>query len=171
MEIGGGFGGKIRIYCEPLAAMLAKKAGKPVKMTMTREEVFEATGPTSGTYIRVKIGAKKDGTIVAAAALAGLRGGRVPGLARRRRHERRVRPVRHPERACRWLRRRREPPENAAYRAPGAPAPTFAVESLIDELAERLDMDPMDLRIKNAVDEGTRRAERHGARRHRQRAR
>src|SRR6185436_15656696 len=46
---------------------------------------------------------------------------------------------------------------NAAYRAPGAPGPTYAVESAMDELAERLDMDKMDLRIKNAAKEGTQR--------------
>ena len=61
IEIGGGFGGKLAMYLEPLAAILSKKTGRPVKMTMTREEVFIATGPTSGVYSRVKFGAKKDG--------------------------------------------------------------------------------------------------------------
>jgi len=46
-EIGGGFGGKTIIYLEPLAYMLSKKSGRPVKMVMSREEVFRATGPTS----------------------------------------------------------------------------------------------------------------------------
>jgi CO/xanthine dehydrogenase Mo-binding subunit len=54
MEIGGGFGGKIPIYLDPVAALLSKKTGRPVKITMNRTEVFEATGPTSGTSIRIK---------------------------------------------------------------------------------------------------------------------
>ncbi|PYQ69320.1 MAG: oxidoreductase, partial [Acidobacteria bacterium] len=67
-EIGGGFGGKIPVYLEPLAVALSRKAGRPVKMVMSREEVFRATGPTSGTKIRMKLGAKLDGTLVAASA-------------------------------------------------------------------------------------------------------
>ena len=65
-EIGGGFGGKTLIYLEPVAVLLARKSGKPVKMQMTREDVFRASGPTSGASVTVKLGAKKDGTIVAA---------------------------------------------------------------------------------------------------------
>ena len=57
LEIGGGFGGKTTVYLEPLATLLAKKSGRPVKMVMTREEVFRATGPTSGSVIRLKVGA------------------------------------------------------------------------------------------------------------------
>ena len=57
-EIGGGFGGKTVVYLEPVAALLSEKAGRPVKMQMSREEVFRATGPTSGTVTRVKVGLK-----------------------------------------------------------------------------------------------------------------
>lgn len=67
-EIGGGFGGRIAIYLEPVAALLARKSGKPVKVQMDRADVFEATGPTPGTSIRAKLGATKDGRIVAAIA-------------------------------------------------------------------------------------------------------
>ena len=62
-EIGGGFGGKTLVYLEPLAVALAKKSGRPVKMVMTREEVFQATGPTSGGVVEVKLGATRDGKI------------------------------------------------------------------------------------------------------------
>src|SRR5215213_7411389 len=65
-EIGGGFGGKTLVYLEPVALALSKKTGRPVKMVMSREEVFRASGPTSGAHVRIKIGAKKDGRIVAA---------------------------------------------------------------------------------------------------------
>ncbi len=67
-EIGGGFGGKTHLWAEPLALVLSRKANRPVKLVMSREEVFRASGPTSSTSIDVKIGVKKDGTITAAEA-------------------------------------------------------------------------------------------------------
>ena len=78
-EIGGGFGGKIRVYLEPVAAALSRRTGKPVKITMNRAEVFEATGPTSGSYVRVKFGAKKDGTLTAAEQYMAYEAGAFPG--------------------------------------------------------------------------------------------
>ena len=68
MEIGGGFGGKIRVYLEPVAAILSRKTGKPVKVLMNRADVFEGTGPTPGSFIRVKLGADKNGRLVAGEA-------------------------------------------------------------------------------------------------------
>lgn len=68
-EIGGGFGGKIAVYLEPVAAILSRKCGRPVKMNMQRDEVFQATGPTPGSFIRLKLGAKNDGTLVAGEGL------------------------------------------------------------------------------------------------------
>src|SRR5690606_38536164 len=65
MEIGGGFGGKIPVYLEPVTALLSKKTGRPVQVVMSRQDVFEATGPTPGSHVRVKMGATKDGRIVA----------------------------------------------------------------------------------------------------------
>ena len=79
MEIGGGFGAKLAVYCEPLAALLAKKADAPVKVTMSRTEVFEATGPTSGTNITVKFGATRDGKLTAAEAHLIFEAGAFPG--------------------------------------------------------------------------------------------
>ncbi len=67
-EMGGGFGGKTGFYAEPVAIQLARKAKRPVKITLTRNEVFRATGPVSGTKSRIKMGVKKDGTITAAEA-------------------------------------------------------------------------------------------------------
>ena len=58
-EIGGGFGGKTIVYLEPLATLLSKKSGRPVKMVMTREEVMRATGPTSGSKSTVKYRGEK----------------------------------------------------------------------------------------------------------------
>jgi CO/xanthine dehydrogenase Mo-binding subunit len=67
LEIGGGFGGKIPIYLEPISAILSKKSGgHPVKSIMERRSVFEGTGPASGGVLRVKLGATNDGKLVAA---------------------------------------------------------------------------------------------------------
>src|SRR5204862_1123708 len=79
MEIGGGFGGKIRVYLEPVAALLSRKAGRPVKMLMSRADVFAGTGPTPGSYIRVKMGADKSGRLTAAEAYLAYEAGAYPG--------------------------------------------------------------------------------------------
>ena len=79
MEIGGGFGGKIRVYLEPVAAILSRKCGQPVKITMNRADVFEGTGPTPGSFMRVKLGAKKDGRLIAGEAWLAYDAGAYPG--------------------------------------------------------------------------------------------
>jgi xanthine dehydrogenase molybdenum-binding subunit len=78
-EIGGGFGGKTTIYLEPLSVLLSQKTGRPVKLTMSRAEVLRATGPTSGSTIRAKIGATKDGKLVAAEIWMAYEAGAFPG--------------------------------------------------------------------------------------------
>lgn len=65
-EIRGGFGGKTKVYLEPVAMELSRKTGRPVKMVMTRNEVFRATGTGSVSKIKVKLGATKEGQIIAA---------------------------------------------------------------------------------------------------------
>ena len=97
MEIGGGFGAKLAVYMEPLAALLARKAHAPVKVSMNRTEVFEATGPTSGTQISCKIGATNEGKITAAEVHLIFRSRRVSRLARGRRRQLRARRLRHPQ--------------------------------------------------------------------------
>ena len=157
MEIGGGFGGKTVIYLEPVAAALSKKAGRPVKISMARPEVFEATGPTSGSFIRVKIGANKEGMITAADVTMMYEAGGFPGS-----------PI---VQACQCVLTPYEvangriegydvvvnKPKAAAYRAPGVPAAAFATESVIDEICEKLGMDPLEFRVKNGAQEGSRR--------------
>jgi CO/xanthine dehydrogenase Mo-binding subunit len=159
MEIGGGFGGKIRVYLEPLAVLLSRKTGKPVKMLMNRADCFEATGPTPGSYIKVKLGADKAGKIVAAQATLAYEAGGFPGS-----------PV-----ACGAmcvfacydvpnvlidaydvvLNR----PASSAYRAPGATNAAMATETILDEICEQLKLDPLEVRRLNAAKEGTRRAD------------
>ncbi len=158
LEIGGGFGGKTLVYLEPLALALSRKSGRPVKMVMSREEVFRGSGPTSGGVVKVKLGATKNGRIVAAECEVILQAGAFPGSP--------VGP------ACMtpfamydlsdvsiWgydvVSNR---PKVAAYRAPGAPISTFGVESAVDELARKLKMDPVELRLINAAKDGTKAA-------------
>jgi CO/xanthine dehydrogenase Mo-binding subunit len=154
-EIGGGFGGKTTVFIEPVALALSRKANRPVKIVMSRDEVFRATGPTSSASMRVKIGVTKDGRITAADGEFRYQGGAYAGS-----------PVEFGAMsafACYDLENVRavgydvvcNRPKQAAYRAPGAPISAFAVESVIDELAKKLGMDAIDFRIKNAAKPGT----------------
>ncbi len=157
-EIGGGFGGKTVVYLEPVALALSAKTHRPVKMVMSREEVFKASGPTSGANVWVKMGVKKDGTITAGEAVLKYQAGCFQGS-----------PV-QPGCMCAFapydlanvkvvgfdvLSNR---PKVAAYRAPGGPISEYAVESVVDEIAEKLGMCPIELRLKNAAKEGTKAA-------------
>ncbi|MFA7248794.1 MAG: xanthine dehydrogenase family protein molybdopterin-binding subunit [Dehalococcoidia bacterium] len=155
MEIGGGFGGKNPIYLEPVAAILSRKSKRPVKMWMSRDAVFLATGPTSATYSRVKIGAKRDGTFTAASAYLAFEAGAYPGSPVGAGAQCAFAPYSIPNQTVDGFDVVVNGPKTAAYRAPGAPAAAYAVEATINELAEMLQMDPMDVRLKNASREGT----------------
>jgi xanthine dehydrogenase molybdenum-binding subunit len=158
LEIGGGFGGKTLVYVEPVAAALARKAGRPVKVTMSRTEVFEATGPTSGTHIRVKLGATKEGRLVAAEAHLIYEAGAFPGSPVSPACQCMMAPYDIPNA---WLEGYDvvvNKPKSAAYRAPGVSPAAFAMETAIDELCEKLGMDPLDFRLRNSAKEGTRAA-------------
>jgi CO/xanthine dehydrogenase Mo-binding subunit len=157
-EIGGGFGGKTTVYLEPVALALSRAAGAPVKLVMSREEVFRATGPTSGAVIEVKLGAKNDGTITAADVTLKYQAGAFPGS-----------PV---GAGCMTVLACYDipnfsivgwdvvtnSPKVAAYRAPGAPISAFGLESAVDELALKLGMDPIEIRAKNGAHIGTKAA-------------
>ncbi len=155
VEIGGGFGSKLTIYLEPVAALLAKKANRPVKMTMSREEVFEATGPTSASYSKIRIGAKKDGTLVAAEAMLALEAGAYPGSPIGGAMNGVFTPYDIPNVKIDGYDVLVNMSKTSAYRAPGTPAGMFGSETLLNELADELGMDPMELRLKNASKEGT----------------
>ena len=154
-EIGGGFGGKTIIYLEPLALILAKKSGRPVKMVMSREEVMRASGPTSGSVSKVKIGAKKDGTIVAGQGTYWLQAGCFPGSPIRGAAGCAFGPYDIPNAHTVGFDVVSNRSKVAAYRAPGAPIGAYAVECVLDEIAEKLKMDPLELRMKNAAKQGT----------------
>jgi CO/xanthine dehydrogenase Mo-binding subunit len=154
-EIGGAFGGKTVVYIEPVAVALARKSGHPVKVMMSREDVFKASGPTSGSSMWVKIGVKQDGTIVAADAILKYQAGAFPGspvmngcmCAFAPYDLQNARTVGYDVVSNR--------PKVAAYRAPGSPIIAFAVESVLDALAQKIGMDPLALRLKNAARKGT----------------
>src|SRR5579884_1658141 len=150
-EIGGGFGGKTIVYLEPVAYMLSKKAGRPVKMVMSREEVFRATGPTSGAVVEVKLGAKRDGRLTAAQAVLKYQSGAFPGSPINQGCTCAFAMYDIPNAVVTGYDVLCNRPKVAAYRAPGAPIASFGVESCVDELARELGIDPLALREKNAA--------------------
>jgi CO/xanthine dehydrogenase Mo-binding subunit len=157
MEIGGGFGGKIPVYLEPLAALLSKKTGRAVKMTMTRAETFECTGPTSGTYMKVKMGATQAGKIVAAQAYLAYEAGGFPGSLVGAGTQCIFAPYDIENMHADGYDVLVNKPKVAPYRAPAAPNAAFAGEQVMDSLAQKLSIDPLEFRLMNAAKEGTRR--------------
>jgi len=155
-EIGGGFGGKTHVWMEPIALALSRKANRPVKLVLTREEVFRGTGPTCSTSIDVKIGAKRDGRITGALAVLRYQDGAFPGIwgmlggmtAWACYDLPNVKTIAYDVLVNR--------PKVAAYRAPSAPMAAFAVESTMDLVAQQIGMDPVDFRLLNAASEGSR---------------
>ena len=152
-EIGGGFGGKTTVYLEPVAARLSEKAGRPVKLVMSREEVLRSSGPAPGAKLRIKIGATSDGELTAIdgwmAYQVGAYGdfaGMVGAMS--------VASYKFPNLKLESWGVLSNTPKTAAYRAPSAPHAAFAIESVIDDIASELGMDPIELRLKNAAVEG-----------------
>ena len=158
MEIGGGFGGKGQggCYLEPVTAVLSRKTGQPVKLTMTRAEVFEGTGPTSASHIRVKIGATRDGRMTAAECHLIYEAGAFPGSPVASGCRTMLAPYQIANAYIEGIDVVVNTQKAAAYRAPGSPSAAFAAESVIDELCEQLSMDPVEFRLRNAAKEGTR---------------
>ncbi len=154
-EIGGGFGGKTIVYLEPVALTLSKMSGHPVRMNMSREEVFKGTGPTSGSSMTVKIGFRRDGTITAAEAILKYQAGAFPGSPVMNGCMCAFAPYDIPNQRTVGYDVVSNRPKAAAYRAPGAPISAFAVESTLDIVAKTIGMDPLEFRLKNAATPGT----------------
>lgn len=150
--VGGAFGGKLWVFFEPICVLLARKAGRPVRMEMSYEEEFVAGRPRVGCTIKIRTGVKRDGTLVArhvqsfynSGAYAYINPGtngagiakgpyRIPNV---RVDTNIVYTNRHPV---------------GAMRGPGAPQMVFAVESHMDTIAGKLNIDPLDLRRHNGV--------------------
>lgn len=152
-EVGGAFGGKTALIMEPFAALLARQTGAPVKMVMSRWEELADSHPGPACVVSVRTGARRDGSLVGEWAQIVYDTGAAPGA-----------PAGNFDR-CRGLYRipafqydiysvytNKLVP--GAYRAPGALELTFAFEAQIDALARSLGIDPIELRLRNAVDEG-----------------
>ncbi len=154
-EIGGGFGGKTTIYLEPLSVLLSQKTGAPVKLVMSRAEVLRASGPTSGSKIKIKMGATRDGKIIAAQIWMAYEAGAFPGSPVGAGAMCIIAPYTienlHIDAYDVVVNR----PKTAAYRAPGATNAAMASETIIDELADKCGIDPIDFRIMNGVKEGS----------------
>ncbi len=158
-EIGGGFGGKIPVYVEPVAALLSRKAGhRPVKIAMSRADVIKATGPTSGSYVKVKMGATHDGVITAAQAMLAYEAGAYPGSPVPSASRVVLAPYKVENVQVDGYDVLVNKPKASPYRAPGGTNAAFASESVVDELARAVGMDPLEFRLQNAVVEGDRQA-------------
>ena len=154
LEIGGGFGGKTKVYLEPVAMLLSRKAGRPVRLAMTRGEVFRATGPAPGSIIDVKLGAHANGTLAGAVIEFWYNCGAFPGGDIGAGTSLALSHYRVADAQITGWDVLSNMPSTASYRAPGAPQTNFAVECCIDELAQHLGLDPLDMRLKNAVRPG-----------------
>lgn len=153
-EIGGGFGAKIQPIVEPITAFLAKATGRPVKLVLTRQEDLVAATPAPEAIVELKTGAKKDGTLTALKARVVMDSGCFPGG-----------PLNNvcllvgglykfPNFDIEGFEVLTHKPSQAAYRAPGAPHGTFAIESQMDAMAKALGMDRMEFRLRHCVDSG-----------------
>jgi CO/xanthine dehydrogenase Mo-binding subunit len=146
VECGGGFGGKIRALCEPITALLARATDRPVRYVMTRREELEAGMPAPQVIIRLKTGAKRDGTLMALEAETVLETGAFSGTVLA------VSAVflgslyRWPAFDIKGSEVLTHKPSVAAYRAPVAPQTIFAIDSQMEALARALGLDPVEFR-------------------------
>ena len=158
MPVGGGFGGKV-ILLEVLLSMLALRVGRPVRLALTRQQEFVVGHPAPAAVFDLELGAKRDGKLVALRARyhydngatsgwhAGITGSFLGGTYR----------IPSFELTGFEVSTNKTPVD--AYRAPGAPQAYFALESAIDELALQLNVDPIELRLRNASKEGDKSAD------------
>jgi len=159
MEVGGAFGGKNNSYVDVVAALLARKARRPVKVVMTRAETLLATGPSSGTVIRVKMGAKRDGHITAVQVTLYYEAGAYPGSLAGSGAGVMLGPYDFPHAQVDGYDVVVNKPPTSSYRAPGGTPANFAAEVVIDELAEKAGMDPLNFRLLNSARNGTERVD------------
>ncbi len=155
LEIGGGFGGKAGLGIEFVTALLALKAQRPVKLVLTREEVFRATGPTCAHVIDIKVGAKTDGSLTAFKGAYLLDTGAMTGFTHSATAAMTGASHYHfPNLHIDAYDVVTNKPVAMAYRAPSGPIGNLPTEVVMDELAERVGIDPIDLRLKNVTEDG-----------------
>ena len=152
--IGGGFGGKLGDLVAHIAAILARKAGAPVKTVISRSEELGGGAPAPASVIEIKIGAKRDGTMTALRGRVVMDSGAFPGAPMSIATVLLGAVYEIPNYKLDGYEVLTNKPSVTSYRAPGAPNSAFALEAAVEELARKLDMDPIKLRLKNAIDEG-----------------
>ena len=153
-ELGGAFGGKMYALLSPICVRLSEKTGRPVRITLDRDEVLRATPPGTQAVISIKIGARKDGRITAMQGHMVYDAGALPGSAVSAGVLSGFAPYKAPNMKIEGFDVVTNKPRVGSVRAPGAPVSCFATECVIDEVAEAIGMDPLEFRLKNAVETG-----------------
>jgi 4-hydroxybenzoyl-CoA reductase alpha subunit len=157
-HVGGGFGGKIEMLAhEFCSALLSKKTGRPVRIEYTREEEFTAGRRKHPMIVEIRTGVKKDGTLLAKEVRNIIDGGAYLGLGGIVVINSIILPsvsYRIPNYRYESLRIFTNKPPGTAMRGFGANQPIFAFESQLDMIAEDLGIDPVELRLKNAIQPG-----------------
>ena len=154
MEMGGGFGAKLRLALEGFPAMLSIKTGKPVKLVCTREEAFTLNGPRLETNIYLKTGVTNDGKILAREARSVFDVGAYLGAGPNAGVGHGLGAYNIPNFKLRSYGVYTNKLYVGSYRASGVADMNFATESHTDVIAHKLGLDPMEFRIKNALSEG-----------------
>ncbi|HJU30260.1 MAG TPA: molybdopterin cofactor-binding domain-containing protein, partial [Hyphomicrobiaceae bacterium] len=156
LEIGGGFGGKIAIHGEAVAVRLAQKCGRPVKLLLTREEVLQGgSGPPAAAMIDIAVGAGGDGKLTAIEGTYRLDAGGLPGLSPSLVMQASAALYQCPNLDLQGFDIVTNKPRTEAYRGPGGIQAAFAMEQAMDALCQRLDMDPLEFRRRNASATGS----------------
>ncbi len=156
MEVGGAFGGKIAIHGEAVAVRLAEKCGRPVKLVLTREEVLQGgSGPAAGAIIDVRVAADKDGRLTAIEGTYHVDAGGLPGMSPSLIMQASAALYQCPNLKLEGYDVVTNKPRTEAYRAPGGIQAAFCVEQAMDVLCQRLDMDPLEFRKRNAAVTGS----------------
>lgn len=151
LEVGGAFGGKIVIHGEAVAVRLAQKCGRPVKLVLTREEVLQGgSGPAAGALIDIAVGADKDGRLTAIEGTYRLDAGGLPGLSPSLVMQASAALYQCPNLNLQGFDIVTNKPRTEAYRGPGGIQAAFAMEQAMDALCQRLGLDPLEFRKRNA---------------------
>ena len=159
-EIGGGFGGKMYAQLESLASLLSRKSGRPVKLVLSRDEVFRGTGPTGGSYAQVKTGCTKDGQLKAVEMTFYIDPGFIPTLYMPRQASVcGLAPYNVENFRINAYEVVTNKPRVEAYRGPGAPQGSFAIEGQVAKMCKAIGMDPIEFRQKNVIRQGDRLAD------------
>ena len=153
MPVGGGFGGKVELL-EPLVALLALHLHRPVRLALSRSQEFVVGRPAPAARFELEVGARKDGTLTGLRARFHYDNGATAGWHAGLTASFLGGTYRVPAFDVRGFEVSTHKTPADAYRAPGATQAYFALESALDELAERLGMDPIELRLRNVSREG-----------------